>query len=82
MNSVGTQRVFAVDAVAFDLDGTLLDTVQDLAAAVNLLLAEQKLSPLHVDVVRDLIGNARRSREVCRVSPTAEQPFRASAGQL
>ncbi len=56
MNSDNSYRVFAVDAVAFDLDGTLLDTVRDLAAAVNLLLEEQRLPPLHVDVVRDLIG--------------------------
>ncbi len=33
-------------------------------------------------VVRDLIGQARRLREVCRVVPTAEQPFRASAGLI
>lgn len=56
MDSEPAQRVFAVDAVAFDLDGTLLDTVHDLAASVNLLLAEQALPPLGVDVVRDLIG--------------------------
>jgi phosphoglycolate phosphatase len=49
-------RVFVVDAVAFDLDGTLLDTVHDLTAAVNLLFAQQALAPLPVDVVRDLIG--------------------------
>jgi hypothetical protein len=33
-------------------------------------------------VVRDLVGQARRSREVCRATPTAEQPFRASAGLI
>lgn len=33
-------------------------------------------------VVRDLIGRARRQREVCRVLPSAEQPFRASAGLM
>ncbi len=31
-------------------------------------------------VVRDLIGQARKTREVCRISPAAGQPFRASAG--
>ncbi|MEO8346738.1 MAG: phosphoglycolate phosphatase [Betaproteobacteria bacterium] len=56
MDSAQVRRVFVVDAVAFDLDGTLLDTVHDLAAAVNLLLTEQALPELHVDVVRNLIG--------------------------
>ena len=56
MDSALAHRIFTVDAVAFDLDGTLLDTVRDLTAAVNLLLEEQRLPPLHVAVVRDLIG--------------------------
>ena len=33
-------------------------------------------------VVRDLIGQARRKREVCRATPCAGQPFRASAGLI
>jgi phosphoglycolate phosphatase len=52
----GDDATFTVDAVAFDLDGTLLDTVHDLTAAVNLLLAELTLAPLPLEVVRDLIG--------------------------
>jgi phosphoglycolate phosphatase len=56
LDSLRERRVFAVDAVAFDLDGTLLDTVHDLAAAVNLLLGEQGLSPLPVDAVRSMVG--------------------------
>jgi len=56
LDSVREHRVFAVDAVAFDLDGTLLDTVHDLAAAVNQLLGELGLSPLPVDAVRAMVG--------------------------
>ena len=49
-------RRFAVGAVAFDLDGTLLDTIHDLAAAVNLLLADLGHAPLPVATIRDLVG--------------------------
>lgn len=45
-----------VDAVAFDLDGTLLDTIHDLAAAVNRLLAERGLGALPKATIRDLVG--------------------------
>ena len=46
----------AVRAVLFDLDGTLLDTVLDIAAALNAALQEQQLSALPVVEVRRLIG--------------------------
>jgi len=49
-------RVFDVAAIAFDLDGTLLDTVHDLAASTNALLAELGYAPLPLDAVRVLIG--------------------------
>jgi phosphoglycolate phosphatase len=42
--------------VLFDLDGTLLDTVDAIAAALNAALAEQRLAPLAACQVRDLIG--------------------------
>lgn len=45
-----------IKAVLVDLDGTLLDTAPDLAAAANAMLAEQGLAPLAVSVVRDFIG--------------------------
>ena len=45
-----------IKAVLLDLDGTLLDTAPDLAAAANAMLAEQGLAPLPVSVVRDFIG--------------------------
>lgn len=47
----------------------------------TLVLDVNESTPRHVPlVVRDLIGRVRRLREVCRAAPTAEQPFRASAG--
>jgi phosphoglycolate phosphatase len=45
-----------VKAVLLDLDGTLLDTAPDLAAAVNAMLAEQGLDSLPEQAVRDFIG--------------------------
>jgi phosphoglycolate phosphatase len=46
----------AAGAVAFDLDGTLLDTAEDLATAANLMLAELGHAPLPVATVRDFVG--------------------------
>jgi phosphoglycolate phosphatase len=46
-----------VKAVLLDLDGTLLDTAPDIAAAANAMLAEQRLAPLPLATVRDFIGS-------------------------
>ncbi|RPH43466.1 MAG: phosphoglycolate phosphatase, partial [Burkholderiales bacterium] len=43
-------------AVVIDLDGTLLDTVPDLAAAVNAMRAELGRPPLPVDTVATYVG--------------------------
>ena len=56
MNPEGGARVFAVSAVALDLDGTLLDTIRDLAASVNALLAELGHPAMPIDAIRTMIG--------------------------
>lgn len=45
------------DTFLFDLDGTLADSVADLATAVNLLRAELSLSPLDIPTVRGYVGD-------------------------
>lgn len=47
-------------ALLFDLDGTLVDSVPDLASAVNRLLAAEGLDPLTRDAVRGMVGNGLR----------------------
>ncbi|MBO4453326.1 MAG: HAD hydrolase-like protein [Clostridia bacterium] len=44
-------------AAIFDLDGTLLDTIKDLASSVNRALAMRSLPPHSVGEVRSFIGN-------------------------
>lgn len=47
-------------AILFDLDGTLIDSAPDIAAAANALIAEHGRTPLSVPAVRDMIGDGIR----------------------
>jgi phosphoglycolate phosphatase len=47
--------------IAFDLDGTLVETAPDLLGALNSVLAEQDLAPLPADGARHLIGRGARA---------------------
>jgi len=51
---------FSFAIVGFDLDGTLLDTDADLAAAVNHALGSAGRPPLTVEQVRPMIGGGSR----------------------
>ena len=44
----------------FDLDGTLLDTLQDLAAAVNYALLKNGMKEHSIDDIRRFVGNGVR----------------------
>jgi len=50
------QFPIAIEAVMIDLDGTLLDTIPDLAAAANGMLEELGRQPLPLDTVRNFVG--------------------------
>lgn len=43
--------------IVFDLDGTLVDSVPDLAGSLDTLMAEKGLAPIGVDTARRLIGH-------------------------
>ena len=61
-------KLYKVDGILFDLDGTLLDTVADLAEATNRMLRELKQAERSVEEVTTFIGNGIRSlvnRSVC-----------------
>jgi phosphoglycolate phosphatase len=46
-----------IRAIAFDLDGTLIDSVPDLAAATNATLAQNQYQPVTEALVRSWVGN-------------------------
>ena len=51
-----TQKTFAVSAVLFDLDGTLLDTLPDIHAAANDLRRDFGLTDLPREAIASYIG--------------------------
>jgi len=50
-----------VRAVAFDLDGTLIDSRHDLASAVNLARSDLGFEPLAIDSIVAMIGEGARN---------------------
>jgi phosphoglycolate phosphatase len=69
----------------FDLDGTLIDSVPDIAASVNLALRRMRLGSLATARVADFVGEGvrrlieRSLREVLRAEPDEAQVAEAAA---
>jgi phosphoglycolate phosphatase len=69
----------AIQAVIFDLDGTLLDTLADLAAAVNRVLTRQGFPRHDVDAYRWFIGHGSAVLMKRALPPTERSPERIQA---
>lgn len=53
-------RLFSPRAVVFDLDGTLIDSREDIAAACNHALVSHGRAPLKMETVRTYVGDGAR----------------------
>ncbi|HUF60677.1 MAG TPA: HAD-IA family hydrolase [Verrucomicrobiales bacterium] len=70
-----------VDAVVFDLDGTLLDTLEDLAESLNAALEEAGYPPHPVSAYRYFVGDGAR-RLVERAFPPGRPPAEEEADRI
>lgn len=71
--------LLAYEIYIFDLDGTLLDTLQDLAASVNYALRQHHMPEHSIDDVRRFVGNGvRRLMERAIPDGAANPAFEAA----
>ena len=71
--------LLAYEIYIFDLDGTLLDTLQDLAASVNYALRQHHMPEHSIDDVRRFVGNGvRRLMERAVPEGAANPAFEAA----
>lgn len=67
------------DTYIFDLDGTLLDTLQDLATSVNYTLRQHDMPEHSLDDIRRFVGNGVRKLMERAVPDGAQNPLFESA---
>lgn len=67
-----------VPPLLFDLDGTLVDSLPDIAASVDFVRGQHGLPPLHDDGVRPLVGDGL-TRLLERALPDLDASTRARA---
>jgi phosphoglycolate phosphatase len=63
-----------ITTVIFDLDGTLLDTLEDLKEAVNYALGEEQMPACTLEQVRQYVGNGVRKLMIRAVPDGEENP--------
>ena len=73
-----------VRAVTIDLDGTLLDTIPDLAAASNAMLSELGRPTLDVELIRTFVGKgiARLVERTLDAAGVTDEPTRTRAHEV
>ena len=59
--------------VIFDLDGTLMDTLEDISNSVNYALGELGLPIRSIDEIRTFVGNGVKELLVCALQAAAKQ---------
>jgi 2-phosphoglycolate phosphatase len=79
MSQAKTDNKGGIKAVLFDLDGTLLDTCEDMRDALNTLRAEENLAPLPYEQVRCQVshgGHALVRLGFGKLDPDAHEAMR------
>ena len=69
-------------ALLFDLDGTLIDSTEDIAASANMLRRSQGLEPLPVSVVASYIGDGVEALVRKLLGPGFEEKIPALVDQF
>jgi phosphoglycolate phosphatase len=72
----------AYPTLVLDLDGTLADTAPDLAATLNVILADEGLSPIPLGEIRAMIGAGARALLERGLAANGDQPTRARVDAL
>lgn len=67
-------KVMKYEAVIFDLDGTLLDTLEDLRSSVNHALRTFGLPERSLEEIRSFVGNGVRNLMLKAVPGGADEP--------
>ncbi|HEU0196567.1 MAG TPA: phosphoglycolate phosphatase [Nevskiaceae bacterium] len=73
------------DLILFDLDGTLIDSVGEIAVATNAALVQRGFAPASVQQVRDWVGYGAREtmvRALAHVSGRARGALRAAPAEI